>query len=202
MSEKIYILTNPAMPDLVKIGMTSWELKIRIEHLSRATGVPLPFEVFYAAEVANMKECEKLIHDVFIDKRLNPKREFFRVAPEQVVSAIKLAELKNITPNEDIVDSQEEQEALNRARRIREVFKFNLVNIPIWSVLYYKDNETITCTVFDDRRVLYNWEISYLTPITMKIIHSEGKFWKAVQWPSRWIYEWETLTERRLRYEE
>jgi hypothetical protein len=78
-----------------------------------------------------MKECEKLIHDVFIDKRLNPKREFFRVAPEQVVSAIKLAELKNITPNEDIVDSQEEQEALNRARRIREVFKFNLVNIPI-----------------------------------------------------------------------
>lgn len=202
MSEKIYILTNPAMPDLVKIGMTSGELKTRIEDLSRATWVPLPFEVFYAAEVTDMRLCEDLIHQIFIDKRINPKREFFKVSPEQVVSAIKLAEIRNITPSEDIVDSLEEQEALDRARKIREVFKFNLVDIPVWSILHYKDNENIICKVVDDRKVLFNEEITYLTPITMKILQSEGKFWKAVQWPSRWMFEWETLTDRRLRFEE
>ena len=202
MSDKVYILTNPAMPDLVKIWMTGGELKTRIQDLSRATWVPLPFEVFYAAEVENMQNVENLIHQVFLDKRINPNREFFKVSPEQVVAAIKLAEIRNITPSEDIVDSLEEQEALNRARKIREVFKFNLVEIPVWSILHYKDNENIVCTVFDDRRVLFNWEITYLTPITMKILESEGRIWKAVQWPSRWMFEWETLTDRRLRFEE
>jgi len=78
-----------------------------------------------------MQNVENLIHQVFLDKRINPNREFFKVSPEQVVAAIKLAEIRNITPSDDIVDSLEEQEALDRARKIREVFKFNLVDIPV-----------------------------------------------------------------------
>ena len=202
MSDKVYILTNPAMPDLVKIWMTGGELKTRIQDLSRATWVPLPFEVFYAAEVENMQNVENLIHQVFLDKRINPNREFFKVSPEQVVAAIKLAEIRNITPSEDIVDSLEEQKALDRARRIREVFKFNLVDIPVWSILHYKDDENIICEVVDDRRVIFKWEITYLSRITMRILQSKWIFRQAVQWSNRWMFEWETLTERRLRYEE
>lgn len=42
----IYVLTNDAMPGLIKIGRTSGEsVERRVAELSRATGVPLPFKV-------------------------------------------------------------------------------------------------------------------------------------------------------------
>lgn len=53
----IYVLTNEAMPGLVKIGLTNDNIESRIGQLSAATGVPLPFECFFAAEV---KDCNKL----------------------------------------------------------------------------------------------------------------------------------------------
>lgn len=46
----IYVLTNEAMPGLVKIGFTE-SLEDRIKYLSAHSGVPLPFECYYAAEV-------------------------------------------------------------------------------------------------------------------------------------------------------
>ena len=52
MSEGIvYVLTNPAMPGMVKIGKTGREVEARLNDLY-TTGVPLPFECAYAARVA------------------------------------------------------------------------------------------------------------------------------------------------------
>ena len=49
----VYALTNERMPDLVKIGIVERgdgevDLDKRVKELSRATGVPLPFEVHHA----------------------------------------------------------------------------------------------------------------------------------------------------------
>ncbi|MBR0794010.1 GIY-YIG nuclease family protein [Bradyrhizobium jicamae] len=49
MTEIVYLLTNEAMPGLVKIGRTNGELASRIRGLY-STGVPLPFELFYGAK--------------------------------------------------------------------------------------------------------------------------------------------------------
>jgi len=59
-AKRIYILTNEAMPGLVKIGFTTGEnVESRIAPLSGATGIPLPFECYFAAEV-EVKDCDKL----------------------------------------------------------------------------------------------------------------------------------------------
>jgi len=50
MPDIIYILTNPAIPDLIKIGKTT-NLVERINSLSRHSGVPVPFECYFACEV-------------------------------------------------------------------------------------------------------------------------------------------------------
>jgi hypothetical protein len=56
----VYVLTNEAMPGLVKIGRTTDGVEARISQLSVATGVPLPFECYYAAEVPDMdREAER-----------------------------------------------------------------------------------------------------------------------------------------------
>jgi len=47
----VYVLTNPAMPNLVKIGMT--ELQDVNQRLAQlyTTGVPFPFELAFACKV-------------------------------------------------------------------------------------------------------------------------------------------------------
>ena len=86
MSEGIvYILTNPAMPKLVKIGRTSREMEARLGELY-STGVPLPFECAYAARVGDESIVEKAFHRAFGPYRINPKREFFEIEPEQAIA--------------------------------------------------------------------------------------------------------------------
>jgi len=80
----VYVLVNPAMPGLVKIGRTSQEeVGTRLAQLYN-TGVPVPFELKYACRVPNSDEVESALHIAFGPQRINPKREFFRIEPEQV----------------------------------------------------------------------------------------------------------------------
>lgn len=55
----VYLLTNPCMPGLVKIGMTTQEdIDKRMRELY-TTGVPVPFECQFACKVNN-KDCAKI----------------------------------------------------------------------------------------------------------------------------------------------
>jgi hypothetical protein len=82
MAEIVYVLTNEAMPGLVKIGLTNDTVEARLTTLSSHTGVPLPFECYFAAEVKDSARIEKILHQLFAEARINPKREFFRLDPE------------------------------------------------------------------------------------------------------------------------
>jgi len=197
MDNIIYILINEAMPGYVKIGKTTG-LEQRVRDLSRASGVPLPFEVFYAAKVRDMDTTEKLIHEAFGDNRVAPNREFFRIAPERVVAALKLAELENITPKQDFVDSPEEQRALDRARKNRSRFNFEMVKIPVGSVLTFTRDPEITCRAINDTQIEYNGKVRSLSDTAKEILEVPYP----VQGTVYWMYEDETLDERRIRFEE
>jgi hypothetical protein len=75
MTEIVYILTNPVIPDLIKIGRTT-NLEERLRSLSSHSGVPVPFECYYACEVRDSQDVERRLHGAFGDHRINPKREF------------------------------------------------------------------------------------------------------------------------------
>lgn len=70
MPEIIYILTNEAMPGLVKIGLTNNEsVEARLTSLSAPSGVPLPFECYFAAEVQDAAKLEKNPSPAFFGKQ-------------------------------------------------------------------------------------------------------------------------------------
>ena len=75
----VYVLSNPAMPDLVKIGKTTRAPEQRAKELSDATGVPMPFNVELAVMSPNCDELEAAVHRRFSDKRMSNNREFFRL---------------------------------------------------------------------------------------------------------------------------
>src|SRR3989344_5302049 len=150
MSEIIYILTNEAMPGYVKIGRTSANLEQRIRELSASTSIPIPFTCFYACTVKDAQFVEHQLHDAFDNNRINPKREFFQIAPERVVSALKLAEIENITAK-----------------------------------------------VVENHSVEYNGKITSLSNSAQKILGYDY----GVAGTDYWMYEGETLDERRRRFE-
>jgi len=72
MAGVIYILTNPFMPDIFKIGRTERNVEDRIKQLD-TTSMPAPFRCVYAAEVNDVVIIEKRIHKIFSDKRIRKK---------------------------------------------------------------------------------------------------------------------------------
>lgn len=198
MKNIIYILTNEAMSDICKIGFTNQTIEQRVSDLSRATGVPLPFEVFYAAEVSiDSYKFEQAFHSLLEDYRLNPKREFFSIAPEKLIKMIKLFEQKDITPKVDIVESPEEQKALDRAKENRPRFNFDLVQIKPGSKLYFTRDNNITAEVLNSRQVLFEGEALSVSEAAKKALEKVNIFWKAVQGPEFWEYEGEILNDIR-----
>jgi len=195
MTDIIYVLINEAMPGYVKIGLTN-NLEQRIRSLD-TTSVPLPFECFYACTVQNANFVEHQLHDAFLDHRVRSSREFFEVSPERVVSALKLAEIENVTPGRDYVESKEDQQALNQARKRRADFNFKMVGIPIGSEILYINDENIKAKVIDNRQVEINGAVTSLSASAQKLLGYPYN----VQGTLYWMYEGESLDERRRRLE-
>ncbi|MBL4802581.1 MAG: GIY-YIG nuclease family protein [Emcibacter sp.] len=76
-SGTLYFLTNPAIPDLVKIGYTTGKVTDRIKQISK-TGTPVEFQVAAQFSVFTPRQCEIEVHEVLKSIRPNPKREFFK----------------------------------------------------------------------------------------------------------------------------
>ena len=96
----VYVLTNPAMPGLVKIGMTDRDdVKRRMSDLY-TTGVPLPFECVAAREIEDREaaDIEKALHTAFGPNRVNSSREFFQIDPEQVQVLLRVMPGRDVTP--------------------------------------------------------------------------------------------------------
>jgi DNA-directed RNA polymerase subunit RPC12/RpoP len=75
----IYILSNPEMPGLFKIGQTTRSVVDRVAELNAATGVPRPFVIEAWFESTDPLSHEAEIHKLLSANRL-PNREFFRIA--------------------------------------------------------------------------------------------------------------------------
>jgi hypothetical protein len=204
MPDIVYVLTNEAMQGMVKIGRTTTSIEQRIKELDN-TSVPLPFQCFYAAEVQNSSVVEGKLHRIFADKRIRTNREFFHVDANQVKAAIQLAEIREVTPKADVVVDQSDIQALQKAvateeRRSR--LRFSELAIPVGAELTLTKDPTVTCTVVTDGKVSFEGELLSPSAAALKAVRAQGYNWAAVSGSYYWMYEGETLTARRMRYEE
>ncbi|MCB4863218.1 GIY-YIG nuclease family protein [Sphingobium sp. PNB] len=142
----IYVLTNDAMPHMVKIGRTSGEsVERRVAELSRATGVPLPFKVAVARAVHDARIVERALHIAFGPDRVNPSREFFSITPERPVALINAFPGQDLTPQTEraveyaVEASEPGTLAAVRAfeRKRRPPLNFEEMGIPIGSTLVH-----------------------------------------------------------------
>ena len=202
MTKIVYILTNQSMPDTIKIGITD-NLENRMKQLDN-TSTPLPFECYYAVEVEDAKAIEKKIHEGLDDKRIRQSREFFNATPEQAKALLEIAEVmggKNVTPTEDIVETPQDKQALDNARKKRKRFNFSMVNISAGTILKFVKDNSITCEVVDDSKVKFRDKVTSLSDAADIILREMGYDWEGVQGSLWWSHEGKSLKELRIEFE-
>jgi hypothetical protein len=84
----IYVLSNPTIPGMLKIGFTDLTPERRAEQLSRSTGVVLPFKVEWAFHCFNAEQLEKELHRHLEGQRINNNREFFDLTVDEAKEVI------------------------------------------------------------------------------------------------------------------
>ena len=197
MSKIVYILTNQSMPDTIKVGITD-NLDRRVRELDN-TSTPLPFECYYAVEVENASTIEKKIHEGLDDKRVRQNREFFNATPEQAKAILEIAEVmggKNVTPKEDIVETPQDKQALENARKKRgRIDYFGILGIQKGTTLTFSKDQSITCEVADDGKVIFRGKETSLSGSALLITNEMGYDWGQVQGAGYWCYQGRTLRD-------
>jgi hypothetical protein len=193
---KVYILTNDAMPGIIKIGITEMEtIEDRIKSLDN-TSLPKPFRFHYAIETEKHKEIEKLMHNAFSKFRIRNNREFFEMDPESAVAALKISGANEIKLKNEMIDEKGivvEEESI----QTKKIFTFSQVNIPIGSEIIFTRDENIVCKVISNREIEFEGETYTLSGLAKKLLNGMGYVWKSVQGPMYFKYNEKTLYELR-----
>ena len=82
----LYCLSNPSIPKLLKIGMTTRTPEERSRELF-TTGVATPFNIEFSRKVNNPGQKEKDIHKILENYRI-PSREFFDISVNDAIMVI------------------------------------------------------------------------------------------------------------------
>ena len=194
----VYVLTNSAMPGLVKIGMTTREsIDTRMKELY-STGVPVPFDCVYACEVkaSDCAKIEKALHKAFEPNRINANREFFSIKSEQATAILELfdrtditnevtAEIENDLTPEDKVAGEKIKSTRRPPMNYREM------GINVGSKLVFVKDPSIQVIISGDKKVSYNGEELSLTAVTKKLLGITH----ALQPTAYWEYEGKNLRD-------
>lgn len=98
----VYVITNPAMPHLVKVGLTSKTPEERAKEL-KATGVPYAHQVRYKMRCYQFAQIEKQAHAILSEYRAD--KEWFECSVETAIAAIRQAAGKNKISEEIVRDT-------------------------------------------------------------------------------------------------
>lgn len=183
----IYIMTNPALKDMVKIGYAT-DVENRRKQLS-TTALPYEYEVYATYETSGNledKKLHKMIDKLNPDLRISRNREFFILSPEEAYELLESIAVISGTKDKlkKVKVSPEKKQKTKRPP-----VNFAKCNIPVGAELVYVEDPSVVAVVVDERKVQYNNEITSLSAITDKIkgYSSSG--------PSLFAYKGKTVSQ-------
>ena len=87
MKGQLYIISNPSIPGMVKIGMTTRDVETRIRELY-TTGLPTEFKVEYVFLCEDVVYAEKQAHRILEKYRVNKSREWFAIDAKEAAHMV------------------------------------------------------------------------------------------------------------------
>ena len=191
-------MTNPVMPGLVKIGMTTREdMDARMKELY-STGVPVPFECQFACKVkkTDCAKIEKALHTAFNPQRVNANREFFRIQVEQAKAILELFHHEDVT--KDVTDeidndlTDDDKIATQNVKVRRPSLNFYEMGMQKGDALLWKEDPSISVVIVSERKVVYKDEECSLSALSAKL---KGYNTKHIAPGKYWIYKERSLDD-------
>jgi hypothetical protein len=164
----IYIMTNPGLKNMVKIGYAT-DVEARRQQLS-TTNLPYEYEVYATYETSGKLEDRKL-H--FLIDKLNPElriarnREFYEMAPEDAFQLLEA--IATISGTQDKLIRVKPLPATHGHNAKKPAVDFFKCGIPVGARLVYIDDPSVIATVVSERRVEYEGQLTSLSAIAKEI---------------------------------
>ena len=135
----IYAFSNPQMPELLKIGMTTRDIEERLKDVNN-TWNPYDFKIEIAKYVYDVKKKEKDLHLILTKyaERVNPNKEFFRISIKELTLFFNLIDGKYYNIKDDIVRCRNIQKCFIDKQKIRHKIGDN-----VWEGIYYSEKNII-----------------------------------------------------------
>lgn len=186
----IYIMTNPALKEMVKIGYAT-NVEQRRQQLS-TTALPYDYEVYATYETPGKledKKLHKLIDNLNSDLRVSKNREFFIMSPEDAYELLESIAI--ISGTADKLKRVKEKEKVGEKTVIRRpAINFYKCGLKDGDELVYIEDPTIVAVVQGEHKVLFNNELTSLTAIVKRI-----KNVSFIAGPSYFTFNGELLTD-------
>ena len=163
----IYIMTNPSLTNMVKIGYAK-DVETRRKQLS-TTALPTEYEVYATYETSGNledKKLHKMIDNLNPDLRVTSNREFFVMSPKEAFELLEAIAVISGT-KEKLKKTEVKEEEKQKIRR--PPVNFKKCGIPVGAKLEFIDDPNVVVTVVDERRVSYKEEITSLSAVSDRI---------------------------------
>lgn len=164
----IYIMTNPCLHDMVKIGYAT-DVEERRKQLS-TTALPYEYEVYATYETPGKledKKLHKLIDNLNPDLRVTKNREFFVMSPEDAYGLLEA--IATISGSQGRLAKRGAQGVTAPQKAKKPAVNFAKCGIPVNAELVYIGDPNVTVTVVDEHKVLYNNELTSLSAVAKGI---------------------------------
>ena len=184
----IYIMTNPCLKNMVKIGYAT-DVEERRKQLS-TTALPTDYEIYATYKTPGKledKKLHKLIDNLNPDLRVSKNREFFVMTPQDAYDLLETIALISGT-NERLKINKNINEKENKTKKPQ--INFAKCNIPIGAELTFAEDEKIKVIVESEKKVIYEDEITSLSAVAAKL-----KNVKHIQGSAYFLYNGKLITE-------
>lgn len=166
----IYIMTNPCLKDMVKIGYAT-NVEERRKQLS-TTALPYEYEIYATYETSGKledKKLHKLIDNLNPDLRVSKNREFFVMSAEDAYELLE--SIATISGSQDKLKrvANVSSKLNTETKKKKPAVNFAKCNIPVGAELVFIEDPTVKVIVESERKVSYNNEITSLSAIVGKI---------------------------------
>jgi hypothetical protein len=163
----IYIMTNPALKNMVKIGYAT-DVEGRRKQLS-TTALPYEYEIYATYETSGNledKKLHKMIDNLNPDLRISKNREFFVLSPEDAYEILESIAI--ISGTKDKLKKIKIPTSKKQKTK-RSPVNFAKCNIPVGAELVFTEDSSVIVTVVDERKVQFNDEITSLSAVSDRI---------------------------------
>lgn len=164
----IYIMTNPCLQNMVKIGYAK-DVEERRKQLS-STALPYDYEIYATYETPGKledKKLHKLIDTLNPELRVTKSREFFVMSPEEAFDLLEAIAI--ISGSQDKLHRIKSIQTSAEQKVKKPAVNFQKCNIPVGAELVFVEDPNVKVTVVSERKVQYNNEITSLSAIAKNI---------------------------------